>query len=327
MRRREFIAFLGGAAAWPVVVRAQQSRHIPVVGVLWAYPNADAAAPSRLSLLKGFAEFSYIPGKTITLEERYAGDSLKRFDSFAVELVALNANVLVGQASAATYALRRATSTIPIVFVGVGDPVAQGLTASLSRPGGNLSGVSQMAPDLPAKRMQLVWKTIPTLSHVALLRDPTNASADAELSQYVHTTKELGLSYELFDVTTGNDIDQAFQRMADQPFQAVVVFNSNLFFSERRRISALGLRNRLAIVGPSKYFIEAGSLLSYGVDFPTLWHSAAHIIDKILTGERVGDIPIQQPIKFDFCLNLKTAKLLGIEIPPAVLALADEVIE
>jgi putative tryptophan/tyrosine transport system substrate-binding protein len=295
MRRREFITLLGGAAAWPVIVRAQQSTRIPVVGVLWAYPDADTAAPSRLSLLKGLAELSYIPGKSIILEERYAGDIAARFDTLAAELVALKADVLVSQASVATYALHRATSTIPIVFVGVGDSIAQGLTASLSRPGGNLSGISQMAVDLAAKRLQLVQETIPTVSHVALLRDPTQANADTELSQYVHTAKELGWSYEVFDVTTGNDLDQAFQRMADQHFQAAVVFNANLFFSKRKQISALGLKYRLAVMGPSKYFIETGSMLSYGVDFPTLWHSAAYFVDKILKGERVGDIPVQQP--------------------------------
>ena len=189
-----------------------------------------------------------------------------------------------------------------------------------------MSGISQMSADTSAKRLQLLQKMIPTVSHVALLRDPTNMGAAYELSQLSSAARELGLSYELFDASTANDIDQAFQRMEEQHLQAVLAFSANLFSSESKRIAALGLRHRLAVMGPSKYFVEAGSLLSYGVDFPTLWYGSAHLVGKILKGERIGDIPVQQP-KFYFCLNLRTAKALGIEITPAMLALADEVIE
>jgi putative ABC transport system substrate-binding protein len=325
MRRREFIGLVGGTAIWPLAVRAQQPGRIPVVGVFWAYADAEAAAASRLSLLKGLAELGYIPGKTFILEERYANEVPERLDSLAIELIALKVDVLVSQAGEPTVALHRATSTIPIVFVGV-DPVLQGWTSSLSKPGGNMSGISQMSADTSAKRLQLLQKTIPTVLHVALLRDPTNMGASFELPQLSYAAKELGLSYEVFDVSTGNDIDQAFQRMEEQHLQAVLAFSANFFSSERKRIAALGLRHRLAVMGPSRYFVEAGSLLSYGVDFPTLWYGSAYFVDKILRGERVGDIPIQHP-KFYFCLNLRTAKVLGIEIPPAMVALADEVIE
>jgi putative tryptophan/tyrosine transport system substrate-binding protein len=323
MRRREFIGLVGGTAVWPLAVRAQQSGRIPVVGVFWAYADAEAAAASRLSLLKGLAELGYIPGKTFILEERY--EVPERLDALAIELIALKVDVLVSQAGEPTIALHRATSTIPIFFVGV-DPVLQGWTSSLSKPGGNMSGISQMSADTSAKRLQLLQKTIPTVSHVALLRDPTNIGASFELPRLSDAAKELGLSYEVFDVSTGNDIDQAFQRMEEQHLQAVVAFSANFFSSERKRIAALGLRHRLAVMGPSRYFVEAGSLLSYGVDFPTLWYGSAYLVDKILRGERVGDIPVQHP-KFYYCLNLRTAKVLGIEIPPAMLALADEVIE
>jgi len=154
-----------------------------------------------------------------------------------------------------------------------------------------------------------------------------SAPAPPELSQYSSAARELGLSYDVFDVSTGNDIDQVFQKMKDQHFQAVVVFTANLLFTERKRISALGLKHRLAVVAPAKLFVDDGALLSYGPDFPTLWHRAAYFIDKILKGESVGDIPVERPTKFDFCLNLSTAKVLRIEISPAMLALADEVIE
>lgn len=322
MRRREFIGLVGGSAVWPLAVRAQQSGPISVVGVFWAYADAE----SRLSLLKGLADLGYIPGKTFKLEERYAnGGATGRLEALASELIALNADVLLSQAGKPTLALHQATKTIPIFFVGV-DPALQGWTSSSSKLGGNMSGISQMSADTSATRLRLLQKTIPTVSHVALLRDPTTMGASFELAQLSAAAKELGLSYEVFDASTGNDIDQAFQRMKEQHLQAALVFSANFFSSERKRIAALGLRHRLAVMGPSKYFVEAGSLLSYGVDFPTLWYSSAHFVDKILRGARVGDIPVQHP-KFYFCLNLRTAKVLGIEVAPAMHALADEVIE
>ncbi|THD68252.1 MAG: hypothetical protein E7813_11495 [Bradyrhizobium sp.] len=325
MRRREFIGLVGGVAVWPVAVRAQQSGRMPVVGVFWAYADTQAEAPNRLSFLEGLAALGYIPGKTFILEERYADGVPERLDALANEFIALKVDVLVCQAGGPTVALQRATSTIPIFFVGV-DPVLQGWTTSLSKPEGNMSGISQIAADTSAKRLQLLQKTIPTLSQVALLRDPTNEGASYELSHLSNAAKELGLSFEVFDVSTGNDIDQAFQRMEEQHLQAALAFSANLFSSERNRIAALALKHRLAVMGPSKYFVEAGSLLSYGVDFPTLWYGSARFVDKILKGEKIGDIPVQQP-KFYFCLNLRTAKVLRIEITPAMLALADEVIE
>ena len=322
MRRREFIGLVGGTAVWPLAARAQQSGRIPVVGVFWAYADAE----DRLSLLKGLADLGYIPGKTFILEERYANGAVpERLDALASELIALKVDVLVCQAGGPTLALHRATSTIPIFFVGV-DPVLQGWTSSLSKPAENMTGISQMSADTSAKRLQLLQKTNPNVSHVALLRDPTNTGAAFELSHLSDAAKEMGLSYEVFDASTRNDIDQAFQRMEEQHLQGVVAFSASFFSSERKRIAALGLKHRLAVMGPSKYFVEAGSLLSYGVDFPALWYGSARFVDKILKGERVSDILVQHP-KFYFCLNLRTAKAVGIEIPPAMLALADEVIE
>jgi putative tryptophan/tyrosine transport system substrate-binding protein len=326
--RREFITLIGSAAAaWPLAVRAQHSGRIPVVGILWHYADAEATAHYRLPLLKGLAELGYIPGKTIILEERYANDVPERFDALAAELVNLKVDVLVAPGGSPFFALHRATSTIPTVFVAVSDPVALHLASSFSKPGGNVSGITQMSFELDAKRLLLLRQAIPTVTHVALLREPTNPAAPFELSQLSSAARELGLSYDVFDVSTGNDIDQVFQKMEEQHFQAVVVFTANLMFSERKRISALGLKHRLAVMAPAKLFVELGTLLSYGPDFPTLWHRAGSFIDKILKGESVGDIPIERPTKFDLCFNLRTAKVLGIEIPPAMLALADEVIE
>jgi putative ABC transport system substrate-binding protein len=321
MRRREFIGFVGGTALWPIAVRAQQSGRLPVVGVFWAYADADG----RVSLLKGLADRGYIPGKTFILEERYANAAPEGLDALANELVNLKADVLLSQAGGPTLALHRATSTIPIFFVGV-DPILQGWASSLSKPAENMSGISQISADTSAKRLQLIQKTAPTISRVALLRDPANIGATYELSKLSAAAKELGLSYEVFDASIANDIDHAFQRMEEQHFQAVVAFSASLFSAERKRIAALGLRYRLAVLGPSKYFVETGSLLSYGVDFPTLWYGSASFVDRILKGERIGDIPVQHH-KFYTCLNLRTAKVLGIQVSAEMRALADEVIE
>jgi putative ABC transport system substrate-binding protein len=235
-------------------------------------------------------------------------------------------DVLVAGGGSPIFALHRATSTIPTVFVGVSDPVAVHLASSLSKPGGNLSGLTQMNIESSAKRLLLLQQAIPTVSHVALLREPTNPTAPFQLSQFSSAARELGLSYDVFDVSTGNDIDQVFQKMEEQHFQAVVPFAANFMFTEKKRISALGLKHRLAVMAPSKSFVEVGTLLSYGADFPTLWLCGL-LHRQDFKGRKRRHIPIQRPTKFELCFNLRTAKVLGIEIPPTMLALADEVIE
>lgn len=329
MRRRELITILGGAVAWPLTARAQPRRagHLPVVGSLWSSADAEDAAPRRLPLLKGLAELGYVPGKTFTLEERYAAEIPERFDALAAELVNLKVDVLIAGGGSPIRAVHRATSTIPTVFMGVSDPVALNYVASFSKPGGNLTGITHMGFDLSARRLLLLRQVIPTVSRVAILREPTNPAARFELPESSAAAKELGISYEVFDVSSGREIDRAFQEMENQHFRAVAVFTANLLFTERKRISDLGLKHRIAIAAPAKPFVDEGALLSYGPDTATLWHRVAYFVDKILRGEKVADIPIERPTKFDFCINLKTAKALGIEIPPAMLALADEVVE
>lgn len=246
MRRRKFMALVAGTAVWPLAVRAQQSGRIPAVGVFWAYADAE----NRRSFLKGLADLGYIPGKTFILEERYAnGGAPERLDALAVELIALNVHVLVSQAGKPTVALHQATASIPIFFVGV-DPALQGWTSSPSNPASNISGISQMSADTSAKRLQLLQKTIPTLSQVALLRDPTSMGASYELSQLTYAARELGLSYELFDASTANDIAQAFQRMEEQYLQAVLVFSANFFSSEKKANSRPGIKTSVSCDGP-----------------------------------------------------------------------------
>ena len=328
MRRRDFIGLVGGSAAWPVAVRAQTSKRVPAVGVLWAYPNAEVAGASRVGLLKGFAELGYVSGNSLVLEERYAGyGGPERIDRVAAELAALKPNVVVSQGSQLASALHRKDPTIPVVATGMGDPVALGYATGLSRPGGNLTGFTQMAPETAGKRLQLLKEVSMAASLVALLQDPANIGAAIERSQYPAAAQKLGLTLDVFDASSAIEIDQAFQRMADQHIQAVNVFDLFFLHAERSRISALGLKHRLPILGPGKAFVESGSLMSYGPDYPAIWQSAAHVVDKVLKGEKVGDIPIQQPTKFEFHINLKTAKALGLTVPYNLLVLADEVIE
>lgn len=325
MKRREFIAGLGAVAASSLFAHAQQSR-LPVVGSLWTAADADAAAASRLPLLKGLAELGYEPGKTFIFEERFANEVPERFGVLANELVNLKVDVLISQAGAPLIALSRATSTIPIVAVGVGDPVAQGFASSLSKPGGNVSGLSQMV-ELGAKRLQVLQQAIPLKTPVALLTDLTNIGPRLELAELSGAAKKLSLPYEVFEVKASSDLDNAFQKMEEKGIKAVVVSFANILNTEKKRIADLGLKHQLAVLGPFYSYVEAGALLSYGPNIPVLWHGAAYFIDKVLKGERVGDIPMQQPTKFDLSINLQTAKALGIEISPALLALADKVVE
>ena len=201
-------------------------------------------------------------------------------------LVNLKPDVLVARGGTPIFAVHRATSTIPTVFVAVSDPVATGLAASISKPGGNITGLTQMSGETSAKRLLFIQQSIPALSHVALLREPTNPGGRLEMSQLSSAAKALGLSVEVFDVSTGTDIDQAFQRMEEQRLPAVIVFSANLLISDRKRISALGLKHRIAIMGPTQYFVDAGAMLSYGPDFPTLWYGAASFCRQDFKGRK-----------------------------------------
>lgn len=327
MRRREFFGLVGGAAILPRSVWAQQPTRMPVLGVLWGYSNAEAAAGGRVPLLKGLADRGYVPGRTFVLNERFAGSIAERYDILAAELVNLKVDVLISQAGAAVSALHRATSRIPIVVAAVGDQIALGFASSISKPGGNITGTTQLNGDVVAKRLQLLRQGVPTATNFALLNDPRNIGTRLETTSFKQAALDQQVSHFAYDITSDDDIMRVFDRMKENNVQAAIVSAAN-FLAERRKVIALSAQmNRIALMGPFKFFVDDGSLMSYGADLALLYYRTANFVDKIVRGENVADIPIEHPTKFDLCLNLKTAEALNIQFPSWMLTAADQIIE
>ena len=328
MQRREFIGLIGGAAAWPLAARAQQQRRAPVVGVLWHAGSAKEEVAFSRPLKAGFTDLGYIEGKTIVFEERFPAEEKERFDAYAIELVGLKVDALIAGSIPAAFACQRATSTIPIILVGNPDPVGLKLVSSLARPGGNITGLSAMAFDLAAKRVQLLKEAISDLSRVALLINPSDPnSANRLIAEVQPTGDRLQLSFQAFEIGSPAELEGAFKKIAENQFGAVVVAQHSMYFNERRQIANLALANRLPTMVPADVFVEAGALMSYGPNWPAIFSSAAGYVDRILKGAKPADLPIQQPTKFELAINLKTAKAMGLTIPPTLLARADKVIE
>jgi putative tryptophan/tyrosine transport system substrate-binding protein len=325
-RRREFIGAIGSAAFWSVTASAQGVEKIPAIGILWEGASAEKVARVRLPFLKGLAELGYIPGKSILLEERFSNGMVERLDALATELVSLKVDVLVTAPGAAVLAVKRATSTAPVVFVAISDPIAFQLVSSLARPGGNMTGLSNLGIDSAAKRIQLIKDL--GISRVALLYDPNvPVAVSRDIPDFRAAADKFGMPADIFQARSAGDLEQSFSEMAKLDFKAVILANGTMFYGQIKLISELGLKNRLAVIAPSLLFVDDGCLLSYGADIPGLYHDAARYVHRILRGEKPGDIPIEQPTKFELGFNLKTAKALGIDVPPIMLTFADKVIE
>ena len=331
MKRREFITSLGGVAAtatWPLAGRAQETAKLPRIGVLWHAANVDEEAIYLGALRQGLGDFGYVEGQNVVLEMRFPAEQYERFHILAAELVQLSPNVLVSAAGTAAVALHQATTTIPLVFVNVPDPVGRKLVASLSRPGGNATGLSNMAVDLTKKRIELAKEMIPGLSRVAML---VNASDEVGSRAFIAdgeaAARQLGIAVVPVGVRGRNELEGAISKISEDKFPALVVTVDGLFFTERQRIANLALAARLPTIVYSREPLEAGSLISYGPSAPLLYRRAAYFIDKILKGAKPSDLPVEQPTKFELLINLKTAKALGLEVPPNLLARADDVIE
>jgi putative ABC transport system substrate-binding protein len=329
MKRREFIACIGAAAAsLPLAARGQQHRAVPVVGVLWHAGSAEEEIAFSRPLKEGFMELGYIEGKNIVFEERYPAEQLERFDSLAAELVNLKVDVLIAGSIPAAFAAQRATSTIPIVLVANPDPVGLKLVSSLARPGGNITGLSAMAFDLAAKRVQLLKEAIPDLSRVALLVNPSNPNdANRLISELQPTADRLNVSFQAFEVRSPAELKGTFEKISAGHFSAIVVTQNAMFFNERRQIADIALAKRIPTMVPADVFVEAGALMSYGPNWPAIFHNAAGYVDRILKGAKPADLPVQQPTKFELALNIRTAKKLGQDIPPTMIIRADRVIE
>jgi putative tryptophan/tyrosine transport system substrate-binding protein len=328
MKRREFIAGIGAATAWPLAVRAQQSKRIPTVGILWHAGSREEEGILYDSMHAGFAALGYVAGKNVAFEERFPGEIPGRFESFARELVGLNVDVLVAVGAPSILAAQKATATIPIVFVPPQDPITLKVVASLARPGGNLTGLTTMGVDVAPKRVQLLKSTFPDISSIAMLFDPVVAyNVVREIEETRLAADKLGMGFEAFETRDWENVEPIFAKIVQRRFSVVIVAQGPMFFTERRRIAALGIANKLPMMGASDIFTEGGFLMSYGADWPPLFRAVPGFVDKILKGANPADLPVQQPTSFEFIVNLKTAEAINLKIPATMLLLANRVIE
>jgi putative ABC transport system substrate-binding protein len=329
MNRRQFASLLASVVmALPCAAHAQRTEKMPVIGVLFHAANAEEEAPFRGPLREGFTNLGYVEGKNIVFEERYPDEQPERFYSLAADLVRLKVDVLIAVSNLSALAAQRATSTIPIVFCPCTDPLYLKLVSSLARPGGNITGRSFMTDDIIAKRMQILKEAMPNLSRVALLVNPNNVSdMRRAISDNQAAADRLHIAVEVVEAGAPEELERAFSTIAEGHFDAVIVAHTALYFIVRGRIAELALANGLPTLAPTGLFAEAGALLAYGPHQPTLMRGCALYVDKILKGAKPADLPVQQPTDFELVVNLKTAKALGITLPPSILFQADKVIQ
>jgi putative ABC transport system substrate-binding protein len=323
MRRRTFIAALGGAAAWPLAARAQQAAgKLVSIGILAieAWPPIDA-------FRQALNDLGYVEGKNVRFEQRYAKGRNERFPELANDLVGLNVDVILTWGTDAVLAARQATTTIPIVMGAIGDPLGSGIVTNLARPGANVTGFSSLAAELEAKRLELLKEAVPGLSSVAILFNPTNRYMPLALQSARQAAQTLHVSlavHEVHDITT---LDAAFVNLTKGGPDAFMVLADTFLVSQRSRIAQFAIQNRLPSVYTYREHVEAGGLIAYTPNYHDLFRRAATYVDKILKGAKPGELPIEQPTKFDLVINLKTAKALGLTVPLTLQAAADEVIE
>jgi putative ABC transport system substrate-binding protein len=323
MRRRGFMALLGGAVAiWPLCTRAQQAGKIYRIGILEALP-AERNAANLDGLRKGLRDLGYVEGRNLVIEYRSADGRAERFPDLASELVRLKVDLIVTRGTPATKAAQNATGTIPVVMATMGGPGA--LVASFARPAGNITGVITFSTELSAKRVELLKELVPSLSRVALLHNMGNPAVPPEWEETKTAARALGLQAELLDVRSQSDLGHALERA--QHVDALVIGADGLTQMYQQTILDFVARNRLPAVYPAREFVEAGGLIAYAVNYPDLYFRLARFVDKIFKGAQPGELPVEQPTKFELVINSKTAKVLGLEIPPTLLARADEVIE
>jgi putative ABC transport system substrate-binding protein len=326
LKRREFITLLGGtAAAWPLAARAQQAGKVYRIGFFNA--GEPIQSKSRLIVVNGLRELGWIEGKNILFEGRFAENRLERLPGLAAELVSLDVDVIVAFGTLAPLAAKRATTTIPIVMMNAGDPLGTGLVASLARPGGNVTGMSLMAPDLGGKRLELLREVLPSLSRVAVIWNAANPYSALVFEETQRAVKTLAIELQSLEVRSPDDFNGAFDSAKRKKVGALVIVEDPLTFNELKRIAEFCADSRLPAVYGLRAFADVGGLMTYGASLADLYRRAVGYIDKMLRGAKPSDLPVEQPTKFELVINLKTARALGLEIPPTLLARADEVIE
>jgi putative ABC transport system substrate-binding protein len=329
IRRREFMALLGGAAAtWPLAARAQQGKRTPRIGALMPWAASDPQVQARYAaFVQGLQQLGWIAGKNVQIETRWSRGNEEDTRKQAAELVALAPDVIFASGSAAVGPLRSVTRTVPIVFVATPDPVGAGFVDSLARPGGNTTGFSPWEYGIGAKWLELLKQIVPGVTRVAVLRDPAITAGIGLWGAIQSVSPSFGVELRPVDVRDATDMERALAAFAGGPNGGLILTGSAWAIIHRDLIIALAARHRLPAIYYERYFITAGGLISYGPDLIDQFHRGAGYVDRILKGEKPADLPVQTPTKYEMILNLKTAKTLGLEIPPTLLARADEVIE
>jgi ABC-type uncharacterized transport system substrate-binding protein len=325
MNRREFITLLGGAAAWPVAGRAQQSSKSPTIGFLGSLSQSAQSAWTA-AFVERMREHGWIENRTVGIEYRWAEGRSERFAEIAAEFVRLKVDVIVTAGTDAVVAAKNATPVIPIVFGTAGDPVANGLVASLARPGGNVTGMSNQSADIAGKRIELLREVVPSLRRLAIMANVASSIGLLEMRDVLAAAHTLGLDVVPLEIRQAKDIAPAIEALKGRA-DALYVVTEPLVNTNRVQINTLARAARLPTLHGQKPYVEAGGLMSYGANIPDLFRRAADMVDKILRGAKPNDIPVEQPTKFDLVINLTTARALGLQIPDKVLAVANEVIE
>jgi putative ABC transport system substrate-binding protein len=328
MRRREFVRLTAGTAmTWPFAARAQQ-KSMPVVGYLLSYPAPIAGpAPTTGPLHDGLSEAGYVVGQNVAIEYRWAENHYDRLPALATDLVRRKVDVIVTTGTSGALAAKTATATIPIVFIFVNDPVEVGLVASLARPGGNITGFSNIAAKLAPKRLELLAELVPRADVIALLVNPNNPVTETEITDAEEAARAKGVQLVVVKAGTDTEIDAAFAALVQRQAGALVVSPDGLFGTRRDQLVALASRHSVPAIYADHQFADTGGLISFGIDARAVRRQAGIYAGRILKGAKPADLPVQQPTKFELVINLKTAKTLGLTVPQSILARADEVIE
>jgi putative ABC transport system substrate-binding protein len=312
--------------ALSIPAEAQQPAKVPRIGVL-AGGSASSDSARIEALRRGLRELGYVEGKNIVIESEYAGGKTDRLSELAAALVRLKVEVIVTAGPAATRAAKQATTTIPIVMAQDADPVGSGFVASLARPGGNITGLSRLSPELSGKQLELLKETVPTLSHLAVFENSTQPGNRQSLTEVEMAAGALGVQLQYLNIGSRNDIETAFRAASKARANGILVLSSPVLFSQRTEVIELAAKNRFPAIYFALEFAEDGGLMSYGPSITDLFRRAATYVDKILKGAKPADLPVEQPMKFELVINLKAAKQIGLTIPPNVLARADRVIK
>jgi putative ABC transport system substrate-binding protein len=326
MKRREFIGLVAAATTWAHGARGQQAASARRIGVLSPFSPAEALLWYK-ALLRGLRDVGWVDGRNLTIEYRYAEGKKERLPELVADLIRQKVDIIVTTVSVDTLIAKKATAEIPIVMVAVGDPVAIGIVRSLARPGGNITGLSQMTPDLSGKRLELLKEIVPAVSAVALLFDPEDPLSVLDRNEARRSAQSLGIEVHSLGVSSIADLEKALHEAATLRLGALVLMPAPVLFENVKLIADFAIQNHLPSTFHLREFPAAGGLVSYGVDRSDLFRRAAAYVDKILKGASPAALPIEQPTKFELVINLRTAKALGLDIPPNLLGIADEVIE